>query len=139
MLCACVPVCVVPLGDEATECLLLQGRPIAEPVAQRGPFVMNTQAELRKGGVLCSFSSRVLSALFRYHVSCPFFSDHAAAMEDYHRTEFGGWSWPSDEPVHPRDTPRFAKLPDGTIIAPAGVAPETARAAAAVAGRGSRQ
>ena len=69
----------------------------------------------------------------------PIFSDHAAAMEDYHRTEFGGWSWPSDEPVHPRDTPRFAKLPDGTIIAPAGVAPETARAAAAVAGRGSRK
>jgi hypothetical protein len=71
------------------EVLLLQGRPIAEPVAQYGPFVMNDRA-----GVL-------------------------QAIEDYQRTGFGGWPWEADDPVHGRDGSRFARYPDGRVERPA--------------------
>ena len=70
-------------GAERGEILLLQGRPIGEPVAQHGPFVMNSAAEIHQ------------------------------AYADYRRTRFGGWPWPSDDPVHPRDDGRFARHPDG--------------------------
>jgi redox-sensitive bicupin YhaK (pirin superfamily) len=70
------------------ELLVLQGRPIGEPVAQYGPFVMNTRAELQQ------------------------------AFVDYQRTRFGGWSWSSDAPVHPRERGRFARHADGRVEQP---------------------
>jgi redox-sensitive bicupin YhaK (pirin superfamily) len=70
-------------GDTVCELLMLQGRPIAEPVAQYGPFVMNTQAEVHQ------------------------------AFADYRATAFGGWPWPKNDPVHPRDKGRFALHANG--------------------------
>ena len=79
-----VPV-AIENGPVASELLLLQGRPIDEPVAQHGPFVMNSPAEIRQ------------------------------AFLDYQRTQFGGWPWPSTDPVHPRDEGRFARHVDGRV------------------------
>jgi hypothetical protein len=35
------------------------------------------------------------------------------AFLDYQRTQFGGWPWSSDAPVHARDAGRFARHADG--------------------------
>jgi redox-sensitive bicupin YhaK (pirin superfamily) len=67
------------------EVLLLQARPIGEPVVQYGPFVMNTRSQVQQ------------------------------AIADYQRTRFGGWPWPVDDPVHSREEGRFAKHADGRI------------------------
>jgi hypothetical protein len=80
----------VPLesGAEPLRMLLLQGRPIREPVVQHGPFVMNSKAEI------------------------------AETIRDYQRTRFGGWPWSRDDQVHPRESGRFARHADGHIERP---------------------
>ena len=70
-------------GEEEGFFLILQGMPLNEPVAQYGPFVMNTQEEIHQ------------------------------AIADYRRTEFGGWPWPLQEQVHAREKGRFALHADG--------------------------
>jgi len=37
------------------------------------------------------------------------------AVDDYHRTQFGGWPWSGPDPVHPRAEGRFALHADGRI------------------------
>mmetsp|Transcript_48921 Transcript_48921/g.52828 ORF Transcript_48921/g.52828 Transcript_48921/m.52828 type:complete len:420 (+) Transcript_48921:175-1434(+) len=61
-----------------TEFLVLQGKPIEEPVVQHGPFVMNTEQEIRQ------------------------------TFSDYRQTKFGGWPWTRDDMVFPQDKGRFA-------------------------------
>lgn len=72
-------------GNEESHFLFLQGRPLNEPVAQYGPFVMNNQAEIQQ------------------------------AFQEYQRTQFGGWPWPSHDHVHTNAKGRFAKHADGKL------------------------
>ena len=76
---------IVNDGSEAVELLLLQGRPIGAPVIQMGPFVMNTPDEIQ------------------------------TAVDDYRRTQFGGWPWQGPSPVHARTKGRFARHVDGRV------------------------
>jgi len=75
---------VLKNGSTPARLLLLQGTPINEPVVQHGPFVMNSEQEIRQ------------------------------TMIDYQKTQFGGWPWPSHEPVHPSERGRFARYVDGS-------------------------
>jgi redox-sensitive bicupin YhaK (pirin superfamily) len=70
-------------GSGKIKILILQGKPIDEPVVQHGPFVMNSRQEIQE------------------------------AFAEYQRTQFGGWPWPKYENVHDRNLGRFAKYSNG--------------------------
>lgn len=77
-------------GAEHVDVLMLQGRPIGEPVARYGPFVMNTRREIEQ------------------------------AFRDYQTTGFGGWPWDGQAPTQGRDRGRFARHVDGRVEEPTG-------------------
>lgn len=72
-------------GDAGADAMVLQGRPIGEPVARYGPFVMNHEHEIQE------------------------------TFADYRRTGFGGWPWSVDDPVHGSEEGRFAHHVDGSV------------------------
>ena len=72
-------------GLKPCNILILQGKPIGEPVVQHGPFVMNTIEEIRE------------------------------TYSEFQRTRFGGWPWPKYDHVHDATRGRFAQHADGRI------------------------
>ncbi len=76
---------VIRAGNKDAKLLMLQGKPIAEPVVQHGPFVMNTAQEINQ------------------------------AIRDYQMTQFGGWPWDRSDKHHGLTRGRFAKHADGTV------------------------
>eukprot|EP01129_Flabellula_baltica_P005583 TRINITY_DN2036_c0_g1_i1.p1 TRINITY_DN2036_c0_g1~~TRINITY_DN2036_c0_g1_i1.p1 ORF type:complete len:354 (+),score=92.55 TRINITY_DN2036_c0_g1_i1:41-1063(+) len=75
--------CIIEMGDAPGRFLLLEGKPINEPVVQRGPFVMNTPEEIMQ------------------------------TFMEYQVTQFGGWPWDRSDPVHDRSRGRFATYASG--------------------------
>jgi redox-sensitive bicupin YhaK (pirin superfamily) len=71
-------------GSTTSYLLLLEGEPIGETVVSYGPFVMNTDQEIKD------------------------------AYNEYRQTGFGGWPWKTTSLVHPRDKGRFSSFADGT-------------------------
>jgi redox-sensitive bicupin YhaK (pirin superfamily) len=74
---------IIENGSKDAYLLLLQGKPINEPIVQHGPFVMNSATEIQD------------------------------AFNEYRKTQFGGWPWSRYDNVHSRETGRFAKYSDG--------------------------
>ncbi|MFQ3213192.1 MAG: redox-sensitive bicupin YhaK (pirin superfamily) [Marivirga sp.] len=73
-------------GDKESNLLILQGKPINEPVVQHGPFVVNNHAEINE------------------------------TIEAFRKTQFGGWPWPSYEHTHDKSRGRFAIFADGKEV-----------------------
>ena len=78
-----VDILIKNTGSNDAYLLILEGTPIGEPVVQHGPFVMNTQDEIRE------------------------------TMREFGKTQFGGWPWAQKEVVHEKHNGRFAKHSDG--------------------------
>lgn len=74
--------------DGVSEVLVLEAKPIGEPVFQHGPFVMNTREEI------------------------------VQTIRDYQTTQFGGWKWKREDMIHGPGTERFARYPDGRVEKP---------------------
>lgn len=73
-------------GSEQGFFVFLQGRPIEEPVVQYGPFLAESEQTLNQ------------------------------RIQEYRKTQFGGWPWPSSEPVHGKAKGRFSITPDGNKV-----------------------
>ena len=73
-------------GKKEAFLFFLQGKPIEEAVVQYGPFVADSREALNE------------------------------TMNEYRKTEFGGWPWSTPDPVHPRSMGRFSKTPDGKEV-----------------------
>jgi len=75
-------------GGDGCKFVVMQARPIGEPVVQHGPFVGCTRGDIVK------------------------------AFEDYQTTEFGGWSFGDSSPNHPAEKARHARYADGRVEEP---------------------
>lgn len=73
-------------SSETAYLFFLQGKPIDEPLVQHGPFVANSQEEIQE------------------------------AMQEYRKTQFGGWPYQTNDPVHDKKIGRFAKFANGEEI-----------------------
>ena len=85
-----VPLPLTNVGGDAVRILVMEARPIGEPVVSYGPFVMNTEQEIRQ------------------------------TFADFERTRFGRWPFPTPAPTHGDAAARFAVFPDGRREQPAG-------------------
>ena len=73
-------------SSEIAYLFFLQGKPINEPLVQHGPFVANSQQEIQE------------------------------VMQEYRQTQFGGWPYKTNDPVHDKKIGRFAKFANGEEV-----------------------